>query len=53
MIPFVERNYNLVELGPHGTRKSYPFSRAQRQATDKLSAAKITSGRAAAVSHFH
>ena len=25
MIPFVERNYNLVEFGPHGTGKSYVF----------------------------
>jgi ATP-dependent Lon protease len=26
MIPFVERNYNLVELGPKGTGKSHIFS---------------------------
>jgi ATP-dependent Lon protease len=25
-IPFVERNYNLIELGPRGTGKSYAFS---------------------------
>jgi len=25
MVPFVERNYNLVELGPRGTGKSYLF----------------------------
>ena len=25
MIPFVERNYNLVEFGPRGTGKSYVF----------------------------
>jgi len=25
MVPFVERNYNLVELGPSGTGKSYLF----------------------------
>jgi ATP-dependent Lon protease len=25
MIPFVERNYNLVELGPRGTGKSHLF----------------------------
>jgi len=25
MIPFVERNYNLVELGPRGTGKSYLY----------------------------
>jgi ATP-dependent Lon protease len=23
MVPFVERNYNMVELGPRGTGKSY------------------------------
>ena len=28
MIPFVERNYNLVELGPRGTGKSHLFHRA-------------------------
>ena len=26
LIPFVERNYNLVELGPKGTGKSHTFS---------------------------
>ncbi len=26
LIPFVERNYNLIELGPRGTGKSYAFS---------------------------
>ena len=26
LIPFVERNYNLVELGPKGTGKSHIFS---------------------------
>jgi len=26
MIPFAEKNYNLVELGPRGTGKSYVFS---------------------------
>jgi ATP-dependent Lon protease len=26
MIPFVEKNYNLIELGPRGTGKSYVFS---------------------------
>lgn len=26
MIPFVERNYNLIELGPKGTGKSHIFS---------------------------
>ena len=25
MIPFVERNYNLIELGPRGTGKSHLF----------------------------
>ena len=25
MVPFVERNYNLVELGPRGTGKSHLF----------------------------
>ena len=25
MVPFVERNYNLIELGPRGTGKSYLF----------------------------
>lgn len=25
-IPFVEKNYNLIELGPRGTGKSYAFS---------------------------
>jgi len=25
MVPFVERNYNLVELGPRGTGKSHSF----------------------------
>lgn len=25
MVPFVERNYNMVELGPRGTGKSYLF----------------------------
>ena len=25
MVPFVERNYNLVELGPRGTGKSHVF----------------------------
>jgi ATP-dependent Lon protease len=27
MVPFVERNYNLVELGPRGTGKSHLFHR--------------------------
>lgn len=26
MVPFVEKNYNLVELGPRGTGKSYIYS---------------------------
>jgi ATP-dependent Lon protease len=26
MLPFVEKNYNLIELGPRGTGKSYAFS---------------------------
>ena len=26
LIPFVEKNYNLIELGPRGTGKSYAFS---------------------------
>ena len=26
LIPFVERNYNLIELGPKGTGKSHLFS---------------------------
>ena len=26
MIPFVERNYNLIELGPKGTGKSHIYS---------------------------
>lgn len=26
LIPFVERNYNFIELGPRGTGKSYAFS---------------------------
>lgn len=26
MIPFVEKNYNFIELGPRGTGKSYVFS---------------------------
>ena len=25
MVPFVERNYNLVELGPRGTGKSHLY----------------------------
>ena len=25
MVPFVERNYNIVELGPRGTGKSHLF----------------------------
>jgi ATP-dependent Lon protease len=25
MVPFVENNYNLVELGPRGTGKSHLF----------------------------
>jgi ATP-dependent Lon protease len=25
MVPFVERNYNMVELGPRGTGKSHLF----------------------------
>src|SRR5207249_1939633 len=25
-VPFVEKNYNLIELGPRGTGKSYVFS---------------------------
>ena len=25
MIPFVERNYNLIELGPRGTGKSHLY----------------------------
>jgi predicted ATP-dependent Lon-type protease len=25
MVPFIERNYNLVELGPRGTGKSHLF----------------------------
>jgi ATP-dependent Lon protease len=28
MVPFVERNYNLVELGPRGTGKSHLFQQA-------------------------
>jgi ATP-dependent Lon protease len=28
MVPFVERNYNLVELGPRGTGKSHSISRS-------------------------
>jgi Putative ATP-dependent Lon protease len=26
LVPFVERNYNLIELGPKGTGKSHIFS---------------------------
>ena len=26
LIPFVEHNYNFIELGPRGTGKSYAFS---------------------------
>ena len=26
LIPYVERNYNLIELGPKGTGKSHIFS---------------------------
>ena len=26
LIPFVEKNYNFIELGPRGTGKSYVFS---------------------------
>jgi len=26
LIPFVERNYNLIELGPKGTGKSHIYS---------------------------
>ena len=26
MVPMVEKNYNLVELGPRGTGKSYIYS---------------------------
>jgi len=29
MVPFVERNYNLVELGPRGTGKSHLFSKSR------------------------
>ena len=25
-VPFVEKNYNFIELGPRGTGKSYAFS---------------------------
>ena len=26
LVPYVERNYNLIELGPKGTGKSHIFS---------------------------
>ncbi|WP_428098059.1 BREX system Lon protease-like protein BrxL [Candidatus Rariloculus sp.] len=32
MVPFVERNYNLVELGPRGTGKSYLFQQVSPHA---------------------
>ena len=28
-VPFVERNYNIVELGPRGIGKSHLFSRSR------------------------
>jgi len=30
LIPFVEHNYNFIELGPRGTGKSYAFSEFSR-----------------------
>src|SRR5262249_54312081 len=33
MIPFVERNYNLVELGPRGTGKSHLFQQVRHTRT--------------------
>ena len=36
MVPFVERNYNLVELGPRGTGKSHLFQQISPYAPPDL-----------------
>ena len=46
MVPFVENNYNMVELGPRGTGKSHPVPAGlairsldlRRQQGDKVAA---------------
>ncbi|HLC04777.1 MAG TPA: BREX system Lon protease-like protein BrxL [Anaerolineales bacterium] len=44
MVPFVERNYNLVELGPRGTGKSHLFQQVS-PAAHLLSGGKATVAR--------
>jgi ATP-dependent Lon protease len=44
MIPFMERNYNLVELGPRGTGKSHLFQQISPYA-HLISGGKATSAR--------
>lgn len=44
MVPFVERNYNLVELGPRGTGKSHLFQQVSPYAT-LISGGKATVAR--------
>ena len=39
LVPFVERNYNLVELGPRGTGKSHLFQQVSPYA-DLISGGK-------------
>ena len=47
MIPFAEKNYNLVELGPRGTGKSYVFSEFSPFST------LISGGQASAATLFY
>ena len=44
MIPFVERNYNLVELGPRGTGKSHLFQQISPYA-HLISGGKVTAAK--------
>jgi ATP-dependent Lon protease len=44
MVPFVERNYNLVELGPRGTGKSHLFQQVSPYA-HLISGGKVTVAR--------
>jgi ATP-dependent Lon protease len=46
MIPFVERNYNLFELGPRGTGKSHLFQQISPYA-HLISGGKVTVARMA------
>ena len=42
MVPFLERNYNLVELGPRGTGKSHLATGPWRYGTHHITRMEIT-----------